>query len=193
MAYKPSADSYVDATIVLADLASSLIDQAAGTASLRTLGTGATQALAGNTAVELTTNKNAASGYAGLDGSTLLTTSVHGTGTANSTTFLRGDRTWATPTAQLSTTTSTKTTTYTTTATDDYILADGASAAFTINMHAASTATKPITIKRINSGANNITIDPNSTETVDGATTRILTQQYESVTLVSNGSNWFVV
>jgi hypothetical protein len=152
MAYKPSADSYVDATIVLADLASSLIDQAAGTASLRTLGTGATQALAGNTAVELTTNKNAASGYAGLDGSTLLTTAVHGTGTANSTTFLRGDRTWA-----------------------------------------ASTATKPITIKRINSGANNITIDPNSTETVDGATTRILTQQYESVTLVSNGSNWFVV
>jgi hypothetical protein len=36
-------------TITLANLASSLIDQAAGTASLRTLGTGATQAMPGNT------------------------------------------------------------------------------------------------------------------------------------------------
>lgn len=193
MAYKPEADAFVDGSIVGADIAAAIKDAAAGTASLRTLGTGATQALAGNTAVELTTNKNAANGYAGLDGSTLLTTAVHGTGTANSSTFLRGDRTWATPTASLTTTTATKTAAYTSTASDDYLLADGASAAFTITLHAAATATKPLTIKRINSGANNITIDPNASETVDGATTRVLTQQYESVTMVSNGSNWFVV
>jgi hypothetical protein len=36
-------------TITIANLAASLVDQAAGTASLRTLGTGATQALPGNT------------------------------------------------------------------------------------------------------------------------------------------------
>ena len=41
--------------------------------------------------------KNAASGYAGLDASTLLAAAQHGTGTPDSTTFLRGDRTWATP------------------------------------------------------------------------------------------------
>jgi hypothetical protein len=193
MAYKPLADGVVDGTIVLADVAASMIDQAAGTASLRTLGTGATQALAGNTAVELLANKNAASGYAGLDGSTLLATAQHGTGTANSTTFLRGDRTWATPTVQPVVTVSTKTTTYTTTATDDVILADGAGGAFTITLHAASTWTKTLTIKRINSGANNITLDGNASETIDGATTKLLQQQYESVTLASNGTNLFII
>lgn len=198
MAYKPQADAYVDASIVLADLASSLIDQAAGTASLRTLGTAGTQAAAGNDSrivgAEQTSNKNAANGYAGLDASTLLATAQHGTGTANSTTFLRGDRTWATPSVTPSFTLSTKTAAYTTTSSDDIILADGASAAFTITLHAASGwANKMLTIKRINSGSNNITIDGNASETIDGATTKVLTQQYESVTLVSNGTNVFII
>jgi hypothetical protein len=197
MAYKPQADAYVDASIVLADLAASLIDQAAGTASLRTMGTGSTQAAAGNDSrivgAEQTANKNAASGYAGLDGSTLLATAQHGTGTANSTTFLRGDRTWATPTVQPTVTVSTKTTTYTTTTTDDVILADAAGGAFTITLHAASTWTKTLTVKRINSGGNAVTLDGNASETIDGATTRALSQQYESVTLASNGTNLFVL
>jgi hypothetical protein len=197
MAYKPQSDAYVDGSIVLADLASSLIDQAAGTASLRTLGTGGTQAAAGNDSrivgAEQTANKGAASGYASLDGSTLIPTAQHGSGTANSTTFLRGDRTWATPTAQPTVTVSTKSTTYTSTTTDDVLLADAAGGAFTITLHAASTWTKTLTIKRINSGANNVTLDGNASETIDGATTRALTQQYESVTLASNGSNLFVI
>lgn len=193
MAYKPDADSYVDGTITTADIAASAKDAAAGTASLRSLGTGATQALAGNTAVELTTNKNAAGGYPGLNGSSLMSLAQMGTGTPSSSNFLRGDGTWAAPTTSYSTTTSTKTSAYTTTASDDYILVDAAGGAITIGMHAASTATKPVTIKRINSGANNVTIDPNASETIDGATTRVLAQQWESVTLVSNGSNWFVV
>lgn len=41
--------------------------------------------------------KDAASGYAGLDASTLLSTAEHGTGTANVTRVLRGDRTWDVP------------------------------------------------------------------------------------------------
>lgn len=197
MAYKPLADGYVDGTIVLADLAASLIDQAAGTASLRTLGTGAAQAAAGNDSrivgAEQTANKNAASGYAGLDASTLLAAAQHGTGTANSTTFLRGDRTWAVPTVQPVVTVVNKTAAYTTTATDDIITADAASAAFTITLHAASTWTKTLTVKRMNSGANNVTLDGNASETIDGATTRALTQQYESVTMASTGTNIIVI
>lgn len=193
MAYKPLADGIVDGIIVLADMNANMIDQAAGTASLRTLGTGATQALPGNTGVELLANKNAASGYAGLDGSSLLATAQHGTGTANSTTFLRGDRTWATPTVQPTVTVANKTTTYTSTATDDVLTADGAGGAFTITLHAASTWTKTLTIKRMNSGANNITIDGNASETIDGATTKVLSQQYESVTLASTGTNIVII
>ena len=64
-------------------------------------GTGAGTAAAGNdtriTGAEQTTNKSAASGYAGLDtGAKIPTTQLGGAG-ADSTKFLRGDQTWTVP------------------------------------------------------------------------------------------------
>jgi len=57
-------------------------------------------AVADVTNAESTANKGVASGYASLDSSTLVPTAQHGTGTADNTKFLRGDRTWtALPTA----------------------------------------------------------------------------------------------
>ena len=46
-----------------------------------------------------------------------------------------------------------------------------------------------------NMSTNTITIDPNGTETIDGAgnTTFDLNVQYQSVTLVTDGSNWFII
>ena len=41
--------------------------------------------------------KDAANGYAGLDGTTKVPTAELGTGVADSSTFLRGDRTWSSP------------------------------------------------------------------------------------------------
>lgn len=43
---------------------------------------------------ELTANKGAINGYAGLDASQKISTANLGTGTANATTYLRGDQTW---------------------------------------------------------------------------------------------------
>jgi len=49
--------------------------------------------------LEHTGHKNAASGYPGLDTGGLVLAARLGSGTPSSTTYLRGDRTWATPTA----------------------------------------------------------------------------------------------
>ena len=40
---------------------------------------------------------------------------------------------------------------------------------------------------------NTLTIDPNSTETIDGSTTFALNVQYQSITIVTDGSNWFII
>ena len=47
--------------------------------------------------VELQSNKGVANGYAGLNASTLVPTGQLGSGTANSSVFLRGDGSWASP------------------------------------------------------------------------------------------------
>lgn len=44
-----------------------------------------------------------------------------------------------------------------------------------------------------NSGTGVITIDADGSETIDGATGKTLSVQYESMTVVSNGSNWIIV
>jgi hypothetical protein len=47
-------------------------------------------------------------------------------------------------------------------------------------------------IKNVSATAS-LTVDPNSTETIDGATTYTLNVQYQSLTIVSDGSNWHII
>jgi len=68
------------------------------------------------------------------------------------------------------------------------------SADINVNLPAAATAGTGYRyhIKNL-SGSYNLTIDPNSTETIDGVATFSTQSQNESITCVSNGSNWFII
>lgn len=86
-----------------------------------------------------------------------------------------------------------KTTTYTATNSDDVILASGS--AFTVTLYAAAgNSGRVLRIKKTDSSLSNIiTIDGNSSETIDGALTTTLNTQYEEVALLCDGSNWHIL
>lgn len=76
---------------------------------------------------------------------------------------------------------------------DDVLLADAAGGAFTITLPVAATVPgKRLTIKRI-SASNNVTVDGDASETIDGATTKVLGSQWAFITVISNGTAWFIV
>ena len=88
----------------------------------------------------------------------------------------------------------TKTSGYTATATDYTILCNASGGAFTITLPAAASHTGRIYhIKKIDSSANAVTVDGNASETIDDGLTAVLTVQYESITIQSDGSEWWIL
>lgn len=71
------------------------------------------------------------------------------------------------------------------------ILADASAGSFVITLPTAVGNTSVITIKKTNS-ANTVTIDGAGAQTIDGGATAVITYQYASVTLVSDGANWYI-
>jgi hypothetical protein len=86
-----------------------------------------------------------------------------------------------------------KTTTYTALLTDDAIECDASGGAFTVTLPAAATSTGvKYYIKKTDASANAVTIDGNASETIDGATTKALSSQWASYTIICNGSSWSI-
>lgn len=52
---------------------------------------------------------------------------------------------------------------------------------------------KLVIVKKIDSGSGYVNIQANSAEKIDGSDAKILYYQYEALTFVSDGTNWFVV
>lgn len=73
------------------------------------------------------------------------------------------------------------------------ILCDCTANNITINLPTAVGNTAQITIKKTDASVNTVTIDGAGTEKVDDGLTAVLRKQYESVTLVTDQSNWFVI
>lgn len=101
-----------------------------------------------------------------------------------------GNLSWA---AVSGSTVITVTTTFTA-ATANVILADGTGGAFTVTLPSATSSTNiEYTIKKIDSSANVITIKGNSSDNIDGSNTQLLNSQYQSLTVVCDGTQWFVI
>lgn len=89
---------------------------------------------------------------------------------------------------------STKTAAYTIEQGDKIILGNATGGPFTVTLPpAAQYEGKQFIIKKTDASANAVTIDGNGSETIDGALTVALSTQYESRTVVSNGSNWSII
>ena len=78
-------------------------------------------------------------------------------------------------------------------ATEDVSLVDSADAATTMTLPSATTSGKIVRVKKTDSSANAVVVQRGGTSTIDGATTKILYSQYESITVVSDGTNWHII
>lgn len=93
----------------------------------------------------------------------------------------------------------TVTDTYTATLDDDLIVADsGGGGTFTITLPPAADAYDAATqtgkvLTFVNVHTDDVTIDGDASETINGATTFLLDVQYERVALISDGSAWYNV
>ena len=67
------------------------------------------------------------------------------------------------------------------------------STAITVNLPAAASCGAGYKYQIKNLSSNTITLDPNSSETIDGSATFDISTQYSSVTVVTDGSNWFII
>jgi hypothetical protein len=110
-----------------------------------------------------------------------------------------GIGTWA-PNASLNivgsiaVTTVSKNSAYTATAMDHVILVDASGGAVTITLPAAAASSgRMYQIKKTDSSTNALTIKGNAAETIDGTNTISTTTQYQSYTLVCDGTQWWIV
>lgn len=77
---------------------------------------------------------------------------------------------------------------------DYLIIADATAGAITMTLPPAALVPGRIYVfKRINSGANAVIVDGYAAETIDGSATHTLTPQWNSVTIMSNGTAWFIL
>jgi hypothetical protein len=74
----------------------------------------------------------------------------------------------------------------------DLVIADSTGGILTVTLPTAVGISGVIKIiKKINAG-NNITISCNGSETIDGSSTHTISTQWDSLKVISNGTNWLV-
>lgn len=134
---------------------------------------------------------------AALHAATLTTGTVPtarlGSGTANSSAYLRGDSTWASFSGATAAYTTSGSGTLTLSSSNGALQFVNCTGTATVNLYATSgTAGYIVHVKLTGSGAT-VTLDGNASETIDGATTQAFSQQYQCLSLLSTGSAWLII
>lgn len=76
----------------------------------------------------------------------------------------------------------------------EVVFVDATSGPISVRLGAAvSRSGHIVTVKKIDASVNAVTIDPNLSETIDGSTVATISTQYESITIVCNGTEWFII
>lgn len=74
------------------------------------------------------------------------------------------------------------------------ILADATSAAITLTLPSPSTATNRIYgVIKTDSGSNAVTLTPAASETINGASSKALSAQYDKTWIFTDGTNWYLL
>lgn len=73
------------------------------------------------------------------------------------------------------------------------ILCDCTANNITINLRTAVGNNAKIYIKKINTSGNFVTVDPAGSETIDGNETCIITTPFDTMEIVSNDQNWWII
>lgn len=90
--------------------------------------------------------------------------------------------------------TAAQTNTYAIQTTDCVVVCDTTTNAFSATLPTAVGVTGKIyVIKRISAGTNRLTVATTSAQTIDGITTAILDGQWNSITVCSDGANWYIL
>jgi hypothetical protein len=79
--------------------------------------------------------------------------------------------------------------------TSDYSILCNASGAINVTLPLPTTAGRQLVIKDITGLAStrNITILPHSSETIDGASSRVISTNYSSISVLSDSQNWYII
>lgn len=238
-----------DGAVNAAKIDPALVDPAAGTAGLRTLGNGAQQAMPGNATptpgAHAASHKgggsdvidNATTSLAGLmsgadktkldgiaSGAQVNEVTLNGSETLTNKTLtnpvlngnlsgtaildeddMASNSNTKVPTQQsvkaysdnsviaaVSLPVSTKTGAYNITAADGVILGDTTSGSFAVTLPTAVGIVRPFHVKKI-AAANTLTINTTSSQTIDGGTSIAITALDESITVVSDNTNWRII
>jgi hypothetical protein len=84
--------------------------------------------------------------------------------------------------------------TTTATVTDFTVLGNATTAAFTITLPTAASASGHVmAFKKIDASANAVTIKGNGTELIDAANTNVLSAQYAFILIQSDGTQWWIL